>query len=118
MTLSPILPTQWDPPNPFSQKPYFQLLYDALAPGGHISTQGECLWIHLKLIKKDMCQTLFAQAEYVFTTIPTYSSGQIGLMVCAKNASNDLKMPLRSLKGKGCRYYNEDVHRAAFVRSA
>ena len=51
-----------DPPNPFSQKPYFQLLYDALAPGGHISTQGECLWIHLKLIKelKDIFQTLFA----------------------------------------------------------
>ena len=99
------------------QKPYFQLLYDALAPGGHISTQGECLWIHLKLIKelKDMCQTLFGRVEYAFTTIPTYPSGQIGFMVCAKNANSDLKTPLRSLKGKGCRYYNEDVHRAAFV---
>ena len=73
------------------------------------------MWIHLQLIKelKDMCQTLFGKVEYAFTTIPTYPSGQIGFMVCAKNANRDLRKPLRSLKG--CRYYNEDVHRAAFV---
>lgn len=60
-----------------------------------------------------MCQTLFGKVEYAFTTIPTYPSGQIGFMVCAKDADRDLKTPVRSLKG--CRYYNEDVHRAAFV---
>jgi len=60
------------------QKPYFQLLHDALAPGGHISTQGECLWLHLRelrLIKST--QDLFATTEYAYTTIPTYPSGQI-----------------------------------------
>ena len=97
------------------QKPYFQLLHDALAPGGHISTQCECLWVHLPLIQNVMgiARELFPVAEYAFTTIPTYPCGQIGLSVCSKEASRDLKTPLRKIEGT--RYYNADVHRAAFV---
>ena len=97
------------------QKPYFQLLHDALAPGGHISTQGECLWIHLPLIRdlKEMTSAIFPVAEYAYTTIPTYPSGQIGFMVCSKEAKRDLRTPIR--KVGGCRYYNENVHKAAFV---
>ena len=97
------------------QKPYFQLLHDALAPGGHISTQGECLWLHLPLIKNVIGATreLFPVAEYAFTTIPTYPSGQIGFAVCSKEKGRDLKTALR--KVEGTRYYNADVHRAAFV---
>ncbi|KAI0824304.1 saccharopine dehydrogenase [Trametes gibbosa] len=97
------------------QKPYFELLRDALAPGGHISTQGECLWIHLDLIQDLLTTTraLFPVAEYAFTTIPTYPSGQIGFIVCAKDAARDLSRPLRTVPNT--RYYNADVHRAAFV---
>ena len=97
------------------QKPYFQLLHDALAPGGHISTQGECLWVHLPLIKNIMGITrgLFPVADYAFTTIPTYPCGQIGFAVCSKEAGRDLKTPLRKIVGT--RYYNNDVHRAAFI---
>lgn len=97
------------------QKPYFQLLHDALAPGGHISTQGECLWIHLPLITdlKKMTSGLFPVSEYAFTTIPTYPSGQIGFILASKQAGRDMKTPVRKLSG--CKYYNENVHRAAFV---
>ena len=97
------------------QKPYFELLHDALAPGGHISTQGECLWVHLPFIKNviDITCKLFPVAEYAFTTIPTYPCGQIGFAVCSKEASRDLKTPLRKIEGT--RYYNAGVHRAAFV---
>ena len=97
------------------QKPYFQLLHDALAPGGHISTQGECLWIHLPLIKNVMgiARELFPVAEYAFTTIPTYPCGQIGFALCSKEGGRDLKTPLRKIEGT--KYYNADVHRAAFV---
>lgn len=97
------------------QKPYFKLLHDALAPGGHISTQGECLWIHLTLIEelKKMTAGLFPVSEYAYTTIPTYPSGQIGFMLCSKEPGRDMRTPLR--KVEGCRYYNSDVHRAAFV---
>ena len=97
------------------QKPYFQLLHDALAPGGSISTQGECLWIHLPLIKNtnSMAKEIFPLVEYAFTTIPTYPSGQIGFCLASKDAKMDMRTPLR--KVEGTRYYNEDVHRAAFV---
>ncbi|KAI5891223.1 uncharacterized protein SCHCODRAFT_02628453 [Schizophyllum commune H4-8] len=97
------------------QKPYFQLLHDALTPGGHISTQAECLWLHTPLIAelKKMAATIFPTVEYAFTTIPTYPSGQIGFMVCAKAADRDLSTPLRQVKGNI--YYNEQVHKAAFV---
>lgn len=97
------------------EKPYFQLLHDALTPGGHISTQGECLWLHDQLIKELRQSTsgIFAVSEYAFTTIPTYPSGQIGFIVCVKGEKRDLKTPLR--KVPGTLYYNESVHKAAFV---
>ncbi|KAF8151352.1 saccharopine dehydrogenase [Crassisporium funariophilum] len=96
------------------QKPYFQLLHDALTPGGHISTQGECLWLHLDLIKglQTMTRSLFAVSEYAYTTIPTYPSGQIGFIVCAKAPGRDLKTPVREVKDT--RYYNAALHTSAF----
>lgn len=117
-TYDAIITDSSDPVGPAEslfQKPYFQLLHDALAPGGHISTQGECVWIHLPLIDqlRKMTRGLFPVAEYAFTTIPTYPSGQIGFMLCAKEASRDLSKPLR--KVANTRYYNEKVHSAAFV---
>lgn len=97
------------------QKPYFQLLHDALTPGGHISTQGECQWIHLSLIQelKKITSEIFETTEYAYTTIPTYPSGQIGFMICAKAPGRDLRTPIREVKNT--RYYNKDIHRAAFI---
>ena len=96
------------------QKPYFQLLHDALTPDGHISTQGECLWLHMKLIEelRSTTRSLFAVSEYAYTTIPTYPSGQIGFMVCAKSPGRDLRTPVREVKGT--RYYNAALHSSAF----
>ena len=96
------------------QKSYFKLLHDALAPGGHISTQGESLWLHLPLIRslRSMTREIFSVSEYAYTTIPTYPSGQIGFMVCAKAPGRDLKTPLREVMGT--RYYNKDLHKSAF----
>lgn len=96
------------------QKPYFQLLHDALTPGGHISTQGECLWLHLPLIRsiRSMTRDLFATSEYAYTTIPTYPSGQIGFTICAKAPGRDLTTPLREVKGT--KYYNKLLHKSAF----
>ncbi|PFH45620.1 hypothetical protein AMATHDRAFT_8912 [Amanita thiersii Skay4041] len=97
------------------QKPYFQLLHDALAPGGHISTQAECLWLHLPLIRelRSMTGTLFPVVEYAFTTIPTYPSGQIGFLVCSKQQGRDMRTPMRDVKGT--KYWNQSVHKSAFV---
>ncbi|KAF6754709.1 saccharopine dehydrogenase [Ephemerocybe angulata] len=96
------------------QKPYFQLLHDALTPGGHISTQGESLWLHLPLIKelRDMTSKIFSVSEYAYTTIPTYPSGQIGFIVAAKAPGRDLRTPVRDVKDT--KYYNKTLHPSAF----
>ncbi|KAI9298786.1 spermidine synthase [Neoconidiobolus thromboides FSU 785] len=102
------------------QARYYELMKNALTPGGIISTQGECQWLHLDLIKevKTFSKKLFPVVEYAYTTIPTYPSGQIGFILCC-NENRDLKNPLRKWtpeqEAKLCRYYNSEVHRAAFV---
>ncbi|KAL7422547.1 saccharopine dehydrogenase (NADP+, L-glutamate-forming) [Cryptotrichosporon argae] len=97
------------------EAPYFKLLHDALKTGGHMSTQGECLWLHLPLIKelRETTKSLFKVAEYAYTTIPTYPSGQIGFLVCCKDQERKLNTPVRAVSGT--KYYNADVHKAAFV---
>lgn len=97
------------------QKPYFQLLKESLKPGGSISTQAECIWLHLPLIGElvSMAQGLFPTVEYAYTSIPSYPSGTIGFVVCSLDATRDLKTPL--VKINNTRYYNEAVHRAAYV---
>jgi spermidine synthase len=117
-TYDVIITDSSDPVGPAAslfEKPYFQLLHDALTPGGHISTQGECLWLHLRLIQelREMTRGLFATSEYAYTTIPTYPSGQIGFIVCSKSPGRDLKTPVR--KVKDTKYYNEALHTAAFT---
>ncbi|KFZ08192.1 hypothetical protein V502_09502 [Pseudogymnoascus sp. VKM F-4520 (FW-2644)] len=103
------------------QKPYFELLFGALKEGGVISTQAENQWLHLPLItklKKD-CKEVFPTVEYAYTTIPTYPSGQIGFMICSKDATRDMKTPLRSFTAEQedsqLRYYNADIHKASFI---
>ncbi|KAF1946017.1 spermidine synthase [Clathrospora elynae] len=104
------------------QKAYFELLNGALREGGVISTQGsENQWLHMSLIAnlKKACKEVFPNVEYGYTTIPTYPSGQIGFMVCSKDANRDLKKPLRSWpveeEEQLCRYYSKEIHEAAFV---
>ncbi|KAF9981519.1 putrescine aminopropyltransferase [Modicella reniformis] len=103
------------------QAEFFELMKNALRPGGIISTQCECIWLHLPIIKEVMgfSRQLFPRVEYGFTTIPTYPSGQIGLMVCSKDANASIKKPVRQWskeeEAKLCRYYNSEIHTACFV---
>lgn len=99
------------------QKPYYQLLHDALRSGGHIAAQGECLWLHLPLIKEVRANAQeigFAHVEYAFTTIPTYPSGQIGFLLAGKTGGQGLREPIKG-PNSSTRYWNPDVHRASFV---
>lgn len=123
-TFDVIITDSSDPEGPAAslfQKPYFQLLHDALTEDGVITTQAESMWIHLDIIKelKSACKDVFTNVEYGYTTIPTYPTGQIGFMVCSKNSKVDLKKPLRSVseteEEKLYKYYSKDIHSAAFV---
>lgn len=104
------------------QKPYFELLKNALTEKGVITTQAENMWIHMDIIsklKKD-CSDIFTVVEYAYTMIPTYPSGSIGFMVCSKDANANVKKPLRfewddEFVAKNLKYYNKQIHEAAFV---
>ncbi|XP_077970313.1 spermidine synthase-like isoform X2 [Styela clava] len=104
------------------EKPYYELMKKALKPNGIICSQGECLWLHLKLIKnmKDFCESVFPRVGYSYTTIPTYPSGQIGFILCSLNENTDFKEPERVLsedevEKMNLRYYNSAIHRSSFV---
>uniref|UniRef100_A0A673UFG5 Spermidine synthase n=1 Tax=Suricata suricatta TaxID=37032 RepID=A0A673UFG5_SURSU len=83
---------------------------------------GECQWLHLDLIKemRQFCKSLFPVVAYAYCSIPTYPSGQIGFMLCSKNPSTNFRKPVQQLTQKQVeqmqlKYYNSDVHQAAFV---
>ena len=77
------------------QKSYFELLCQALRPGGHISTQAESVWLHLGLIRQltQSTRELFPVADYAYTLIPTYPCGQIGFVVCSLDAQRNVREP-------------------------
>ncbi|OWB68104.1 hypothetical protein B5S30_g3476 [[Candida] boidinii] len=123
-TFDVIITDSSDPEGPAEslfQKPYFKLLHDALTENGVMTTQGENIWLHMKIIKdvKKSCSEIFPVVDYAYCTIPTYPSGQIGFMVCTKNDKIDLRNPVRSFSNedekKLFKYYNKEIHKASFV---
>ncbi|EDO42360.1 predicted protein [Nematostella vectensis] len=104
------------------QQSYYELMKRALKPDGLLCCQGECQWIHLPLIKSmvEFCKTLFSVVSYGYTTIPTYPCGQIGFMLCSKDKNTRFENPKivlsdQQVEDLGFRYYNSDIHKAAFV---
>ncbi|KAI8052027.1 spermidine synthase [Syncephalis plumigaleata] len=103
------------------QRQFYELMHLALRDGGIIATQGECMWLHLNLIKEvlDFSRTIFPSVAYAYTTIPTYPSGQIGFIIASKDGSLNPSKPTRrwtpEQEAKLCRYYNARIHEAAFV---
>jgi len=105
------------------EKPFYELMHKALKEGGVICTQSENQWLHLEMIKNlhKLSKEVYKSVKYAFTTIPTYPSGQIGFMICSK-AENELNKPKRTVAQAlhedqihSLRYYNEQIHSAAFV---
>ncbi|ELT87970.1 hypothetical protein CAPTEDRAFT_156944 [Capitella teleta] len=104
------------------EKPYYQLMMEALRPGGIIASQGECLWLHLDLIR-DMfkfCREIFPVVDYTTVSVPTYPSGQIGFMLCSLNPETNFRKPVRTFTDEeietlGLKYYNTEMHAASFV---
>jgi spermidine synthase len=105
------------------QEKFFKSCKKALKKNGILCTQGECQWLHAKIIGEvtEFCGKLFKKVQYGFTTIPTYPSGQIGFVVCGKGDFS-LKKPKRSVKKalkkkhqKSLKYYNTQIHKAAFA---
>ena len=94
-----------------------------------MATQGECFWIHQKLMA-EMIQVNgrhFRSAEYASIQVPTYPCGQISAFVLSKSQET-CSIPIRTFhakknegNGNVCmplRYYTSKMHEAAFVLPA
>ncbi|KIH59619.1 spermidine synthase [Ancylostoma duodenale] len=102
---------------------YYELLRDSLNENGVLSSQGECPWLDLTLIGKvihQYCSPIFPVVRYAVGSVPTYTSGLMGYVVCSKSKDIDVTTPSRMLsdddvKRMKLRFYNSQVHSAAFV---
>lgn len=102
------------------EEAFFQALQKCLRKGGLVCTQGECIWLHLDIISDVLktCGKVYPAVDYAYTTIPTYPSGQIGFTLSSTSAKTNFSRPARPLTDKirqQLRYYNEQIHQAAFV---
>jgi len=103
-------------------KSYFELMQQALRPGGIVCSQAGTVWANLDHVSQtySSCHQLFPRTAYAYTSVPTYPTGQIGFVLGSLNQETNFKEPLRifsdeDLDKMKLRYYNADVHRAAFV---
>jgi len=97
---------------------YYELLKQALAPGGIVCSQAESMWLHLDTIVTitNFCKDIFPVVEYAYTSIPSYPGGSIGFVICSTDKT--CKSPVRSIPQDELakmQYYNENVHKSAFV---
>ncbi|MCX7048412.1 MAG: spermidine synthase [Candidatus Sumerlaeota bacterium] len=100
---------------------FYRDMRAALKPGGIILTQAESPWLHKDLIEPlyRMARQLFRRVAYCYACVPTYPSGQIGLLVASDEA--DPRKPVRrphAAMRRALRYYTPEIHRASFALPA
>ncbi|OSD05658.1 saccharopine dehydrogenase [Trametes coccinea BRFM310] len=97
------------------QKAYFERVRNALNQGGNLSIQAESVWLHAEAIRelRDLVASVFPTVQYAYATVPTYPSGQIGFMLASTAPERAFHKPLRPVQDT--RYYNAEIHEAAFV---
>ncbi|KAI9189459.1 putrescine aminopropyltransferase [Blastocladiella emersonii ATCC 22665] len=102
------------------QDSFFSLLHTALTPNGIMCSQGECYWLHLQLIADVLTttRTIFPSTAYATVSIPTYPCGTIGFILSSKEANKDFGNPIHAIsaaeENELYRFYNADLHKAAF----
>lgn len=110
-----------DPEGPAStlfNAQFYKNMKKALTEDGIAVTQSESMYFHLDFIEELYKQnkTIFNHISYYYTLVPTYPSGTIGFSFCSKkhdhlvNFNTDRIKELTTLN-----YYNEDIHKAAFM---
>ncbi|KAJ3692136.1 hypothetical protein LUZ60_012486 [Juncus effusus] len=109
------------------EKPFFQTIERALKPGGVLCNMAESFFLHTHLIQEmlSICQQIFqGSVKYAWTSVPTYPSGVIGFLLCAKDgAEMDFINPINPIEdlegateaGREIKFYNSQVHKAAFA---
>lgn len=112
-----------DPEGPaeeFFQVNYFKLLSNSLKPDGIVIMQSsENIWLNLDYVKdlKEKAEVVFSNVEYSQCYMPSYTSGQLGLLMATHNKEYDLQKPIRkpNTGDNDFKYYSEKIHQASFV---
>lgn len=114
-----------DPEGPaeeFFQVNYFSMLKNAVKKDGVVIMQSsENIWLNLEYLSelKTKAGKVFLNVAYCQCYMPSYTSGQLGLIVACNDESKDLSKPVREFgpekENSVFKYYNAAVHKAAFV---
>ena len=100
------------------QPKFFELCHAALTSDGVYAQQGECMWLHLEMIKEymEVLGSKFHQVDYAWTSVPTYPCGTIGFLVCSKSKAHDVHVPVQNTDDIDLTFYSRDMHTAAFKK--
>ena len=106
------------PGAPLFSAEFYRNLKKSLRPGGVVATQAESPWLLPDVVKSllNAAKENFRFAAYGAISVPTYPTGMIG--VCAASDSRDITTPAAEVSpeiAKQLRYYNSDIHKAAFA---
>lgn len=98
---------------------FYKNLKLALRPGGVVGTQAESPWL-LPEVVRDLigaARSNFKYVDYAAISVPTYPTGMIGCCVASDDRvpSVPAAEPDEELL-KILRYYNKDIHKAAFAK--
>ena len=100
------------------QEQFFKNISNALNHDGIVITQSESFLYHRNIIKNIVASNkkIFPLYFYYYTMVPTYPSGVIGFSFCSKkyHPIEDIH-PERADALTGLKYYNKEIHKAAFV---
>ncbi len=105
------------PGAPLFGEEFYRNLKKALRPGGVIATQAESPYLLPEIVQRlhRTSRKLFRSVGYASIMVPTYPTGMIG--ACVASDRDDVTTPSRpvppELAGQ-LRYYNTELHHAAF----
>jgi spermidine synthase len=113
-----ILVDSSDPVGPsvvLHQQDFYRGLRNCLRPGGVVTAQAGSLLFHQEHLKKlyPSLKRLFRQAHFYTGPVPTYPGGT--WVYAFLSDAVDPTRPLKKKIPSGLRYYNAEVHRAAFA---
>ncbi|RCK64103.1 Spermine synthase [Candida viswanathii] len=110
------------PAEEFFQVNYFKLLLNALNENGIVIMQSlENIWLNLKYLGELKCKAseVFSNVKYAQCYMPSYTSGQLGLLIATMDTTKDLTSPLRKFprekESRLFKYYNQQVHASSFI---
>ncbi|MCI5778599.1 MAG: polyamine aminopropyltransferase [Lentisphaeria bacterium] len=107
------------PGAPLFTADFYADLKRALRPGGVAATQAESPWLLPDVVGRLLTAAgrNFLHADYAAISVPTYPTGMIGCCVASddRNPAEPAREPEAEL-ARTLRYYNAEVHRAAFAK--